>query len=218
MSIHWSSRLKYLLEYGFGQTLGAEVAKLLGREVKTIPIDSDLAASSSGVGAVNGAALSAVEYGDNVVHKTVITLSSLSVTMTDATTSGCHGSHKVYDFPAGVIQLLGAVCDLSVTAGAGGIADGAAVVASLGSATAGTNNATLTSTEADMVASTAATLTAGVGAFDAHGSLVATGFDGHTTPVDAFLNLAVPDADSSASDTITVSGTITLTWVNTGDY
>ena len=218
MSVPWSSRFNTLTRIFAGEHDGAEFGKLLAREVKTIPIDSDLAASTSGVGAVNGAALSAVEYGDAVTHKTVITVTGLSVTMTDAGAAGCHGSHKVYDFPAGVIQLLGAVCDLSVTAGAGGIANGAAVVASLGSVTAGTNNATLTSTEADMVDSTAATLTAGVGAFDGHGSLVATGFDGHTTPVDVFLNLAVPDADSSASDTITVSGTITLTWINTGDY
>jgi hypothetical protein len=218
MAIQLSSRLQRLFQIMGGEHDGGEAVMLLGREVKSIAIDSDIAAATSGVGAINGSAVSAVEYGDNVIHKTVLTLTNLSVTMTDATTSGCHGSHKVYDFPAGVIQLLGASYNLTTLAGSGGIADGAALVGSLGSATAGTNNATLTTTEADMIASTAGTLTSGAGALASHGSLVATGFDGHTTPVDVFLNLAVPDADSSASDTVTVNGTITLTWVNTGDY
>lgn len=62
------------------------------------------------------------------------------------------------------------------------------------------------------------TLAAGAGVVTKHGSLVATAFDGHTTPMDLFMNFAVPDADSSASDTLTVAGTIKCTWTNSGDY
>lgn len=170
---------------------------------------------AAGNGAAAGTGNVASER-QGVVHTTILTLTALSVTMTDATTNGCHGSQKVYDFPAGNIMILGATSDLQITAGAGGIADGAAVVGSVGSAAVGTNNATLTSTEADIVPSTAGTLTSGVGDVDGQSTGAAV-LDGTATAADAYLNLAVPDADSSASDTLSVTGTITLVWVNLGD-
>lgn len=150
------------------------------------------------------------------IHKTVLSLADLVVAMTDATTAGCHGSQKIYDFPDGNILILGAVTDLQIVAGAGGIGDTAAVVGSLGSAAVSTDNATLTSTEANIVPSTAATLSSGAGNCDGESTSPAT-LDGTTSPASAYLNLAVPDAGSSANDTITVNGTITLNWINLGD-
>jgi hypothetical protein len=41
--------------------------------------------------------------------------------------------------------------------------------------------------------------------------------DGTATAKDAFLNFAVPDAGSSANDTLTVAGTVTVVWTNSGD-
>jgi hypothetical protein len=76
----------------------------------------------------------------------------------------------------------------------------------------------LTSTEADMIASTTGTLTAGAGTLAKHGSINTTAFDGHSSALDAYLNLAVPDAGSSGDDAVTVNGTITLLWANLGDY
>lgn len=180
--------------------------------------DGGASSVTSGIGAAGELGVVATEYGDAAIHKTVLTLSGISITMTDASTAGCHGSLKVYDFPNGIIQILGSSYDLTTLAGAGGIGDTAALVGSLGSATVSTSNATLTTTEADLIASTSGTLTAGAGTLKSYGSLVATAFDGHTTAVDAYLNLAVPDAGSSASDTVTVSGTITIVWSNLGNY
>jgi hypothetical protein len=181
-------------------------------------IDDLCDAVLTGVGAKNGAAVTVVEYGDNAVHKSVFTLTALSVTMTDAGAAGSHGGFKLYDFPAGAIGRLGCSWEVTITAGAGGIADGAAVVGSLGQVVAGTDNATLTSTEADFIASTAGTLTTGAGVLEGTGAGSLTLLDGHTTPIDLFLNLAVPDADSSASDTVAVSGTVTCTWLSVGDW
>jgi hypothetical protein len=45
----------------------------------------------------------------------------------------------------------------------------------------------------------------------------AVAFDGTTTAKDAWLNIAVPDAGSTANDTFSVTGTITLIWSNMGD-
>ena len=150
--------------------------------------------------------------------RTVLKLDKLVITMTDATTAGCHGFVKLYDFPACNLLFLGATCDLSITAGTGGIADTAAVVAAIGTAQVATADATLTTTEADLIPSTAATLTGGVGA--AKGKTVTAGvavFDGTTTAKDAYLNVAVPDAGSTGNDTLIVSGTIVLVWSNLGD-
>jgi hypothetical protein len=216
-----SARLETLFRKQLGETEGTEMHSVLGTEVATLSGGDVMSVdpqTTVGVGAKNGSAITAVENGNGAVHKTVLTLTALSVTMTDATTSGCHGAHKLYDFPAGPIQILGSSMNLTTLAGSGGIANGAALVGSIGSATVGTNNATLTTTEADLIASKAGTLTAGAGTLASHGGHVATAFDGTATAVDAFLNLAVPDADSSASDTVTVSGTVTLHWINLGDY
>lgn len=174
--------------------------------------------------AASSSALAGVANAGSVVNETVGTirttlqLSGAVVTMTDATTAGCHGSVKLYDFPACNLLFLGATCDLTVTAGTGGIADTAAVVAAIGTAAVSTADATLTTTEADLIPSTAATLTAGAGA--AKGKTLTAGvvvFDGTTTAKDAYLNFAVPDAGSTGNDTLIVSGTITLVWSNLGD-
>lgn len=174
--------------------------------------------TADGVGAKNGSAVTVVELGTAAVHKTVFTLTALVITMTDAGAAGSHGTHKLYDFPAGVIIRGGCVANVTTLAGAGGIADGAAAVFALGQSPTGTDNATLLTTEADFIASFAGTLTAGAGIFAKYGEPSVTSIDGHTTPTDLYLNTAVPDADSSASDTLTITGTITCIWSSSGDF
>lgn len=188
---------------------------------KPVNFDLDNISGSGYAGSVPTAIAATVvaeESGNRIVHKTTITLTAHSVTMTDAGAAGSHGSVKIYDFPAGVITFLGATASLTLTAGAGGVADGAAVVAAVGTVTTATNNATLTTTEANIVPSTACTLTAGTMAAAATGAgVTVAAIDGTATAVDAFLNLAVPDADSSSSDTISVTGTVSFTWISNGD-
>jgi hypothetical protein len=173
-----------------------------------------------GAGAAGAAASTSVAVTESSAGtiKTVMTLTNKSITMTDATTAGSHGSLKLYDFPQCNLLFLGGTCNLTITAGTGGITDTAAVVGSIGTDTVGTDNATLTTTEADLIPSTASTLTGGAGV--TKGKTVTAGvvvFDGTATAKDAWLNFAVPDADSTANDTLTVSGTITLVWSNLGD-
>lgn len=175
--------------------------------------------NTAGAGAVAGGGVTLVENGDGAFHKTVFTLTATEVTVTDtAGVNGAQGNLKIYDFPEGVIVQGGCVANVTTLAGAGGIADGAEVVLALGSVAAGVGDATLTSTEADFVASFAGTLVAGAGAFTKYGEPSVTSFDGHTTAVDLIFNVAVPDADVSANDTLAVDGTITCTWWNNGDW
>lgn len=173
------------------------------------------AETTTGIGAPAGTGVTAVHQ-VIIPQKTIISLAALAIAMTDAGAAGSHGSQKIFDFPAGNIAILGAVTDLQITAGAGGIGDTGAVVGSVGSVAVATDNATLTSTEANIVPSTAATLTDGAGNCDGESTAVAI-LDGTATAVDAILNFAVPDAGSSANDTLTVTGTVTITWVNLGD-
>lgn len=176
----------------------------------------------TGGGTPSGTGVAAADA-HGVVHRTVLTLTDVEVAMTDADVAGCHGSLKVYDFPAGVIQILGCVQDLTTAAGAGGIADGAALIGSLGTDAAGVDNEVLAGTEADVVPSTAGTLADGAGTLKGTMTaavMAAAVFDGTTTTgaaKDLHLNLVVPNADSAGDDTITVNGTITLTWINHGD-
>lgn len=168
--------------------------------------------TEDGLGAV-GTGVTAVEKVPQV-HKTVLTLAN-TVTLTDATTNGNEGSAVIYTFPAGNIVILGAVSNLVLTAGAGGVANGAAVVSSLGSVAAAADT-TLTGTEANIIPSTTSTLTGGVGAMNGQSTAPVT-LDGTASAAVCRLNLAVPDADSSADDTMAVTGTVELTWINLGD-
>lgn len=182
----------------------------------------DLSQLHESAGTVPAAALAAgvavSEGGFGGVHKTVLTLTDVSITMTDAAAAGTHGSLQLYDFPTGVFLLLGAVTDLSTAAGAGGLADTAAVVGALGSEALATDNATLTSAEADFVPSTAGTLSGGAGVLDGETTTALLAiWDGTGGAIDLYLNVAAPDAGSSADDTLTVSGTITLYWLELGD-
>lgn len=151
---------------------------------------------------------------DVVWRRAVGTLNSF-VTMTDATTAGCHGTLPLLTFPTGMVAAF-AKTDLTLTAGAGGITDTAALVASMGSVAVATDNATLLTTEADLIASTAATLSSGAAAFDGISSAVVV-YDGTTTPLTCRLNFAVPDAGSTASDTLTVAGTVDILYAFLGD-
>ena len=66
--------------------------------------------------------------------------------------------------------------------------------------------------------STAATLTSSAGNCDGEMTTALLAIqDGTATAKDAFLNFAVPDAGSTANSTITVAGTLTISWMSNGD-
>lgn len=188
------------------------------RKQTTFNLDQDIYAdvTTRNVGTA-GTGCTATEYGNGVVHQTVLAVSALSVTMTDAGAAGCHGTSNLYSFPAGGVTILGATADLTLTAGAGGIGDTAAAVWSVGTAAVGTDNAALTTTEADIVSSVASTLVGGTKNAQGAGPATVTFFDGTGTAKIARLNIAVPDAGSSASDTFTVAGTVNVSWLFTPD-
>lgn len=89
--------------------------------------------------------------------------------------------------------------------------------ASVGSVTA-EDDGTLTSTEANIIPQTDYQLSGGT--LQKTGLGIADAWlDGITgAAADAYLNIVCPDADrTDATESVTVTGTIKITWVNLGD-
>lgn len=218
------------------------------------------------VGTKNGTGVTLTgEYTTGIVKETVLTLASVSITMTDDGANGSIGSLKVYDFPAGLIKILGARTNLTVTAAAG-ISATADLKHSMGTAAAATTDA-LTLTKANIIPSTTTTLVSSAGspkgksimtaivaltdssggtasdtipaqtgsyveatqettvaslagkinelvaALTLSGNGIGLIVDGTSSAADAYLNFGVADAGSTANSTLTVSGTIKISWM-----
>jgi hypothetical protein len=159
------------------------------------------------------------EYGNKElgIHKTVITITSTSVAITDTGgAAGGHGFLETYNFPEGYIKFLGASCDLEITA-SGGIGATATARFGIGSAQVGVGDATLTGTEQDIINEITKVLVASAGDLEGeNGTDLA--LDGTATAIKAYLNFCFADADISTHGVLVVSGTVTLHWINLGDY
>lgn len=157
------------------------------------------------------------------VRKVVLTLTNAVVTMADEAGVVAYGGLKVYDLPEGAILFLGATANLALTLSAAGINADWDGDFGLGTVTA-SNNATLASTEQDLIPTTAtpqASASATTATGQSTATEVATVFDGTTTAKDVYLNILVDDADHDITTTptnIIANGTITLLYANLGDY
>jgi hypothetical protein len=192
-------------------------------------VDDDAVDSVGTLETVTGLTVS--EKGDGAMHKTVISLASVSVASTDGSTAGTDGAwgtKKLYTFPAGHIQIIGAHFTTAlgavaaVTGGGAGFADDADFGLGIGSAAAANSTEWgLSTTEEDIIAEIDYDLTSG--ASDAAEVGVRDGtqvvFDGSSTPQPVYLNFrTLADGDhGTTADALTITGTLTLTWVNLGD-
>lgn len=166
-----------------------------------------------------GTNVSAVEYGtDGIVHKTVLSLAAVAQVITNTTAE--YAGSLIYTFPQGRILVLGAlasVAQTTTTTIATSISAGATGAMGLGSATASATS--LTSTMVNMMPSTAYTSSAtiNVAAAVANGALAASAqIDGTATPVPVYFNTAIATGSIDGGQTFT--GTVTLSWINLGDY
>lgn len=180
---------------------------------------SQSGASPTGLPVISG--LTAVDNCiDGVIHQTVFTLADMAQALPNSTQ---YVGTKIYDFPAGRISILGVTASLAektTSAIAGTLNASKTGALALGTATASAT--TLATTMADLLPSTAWTSSAtiNVAGTAVTGALAsAAQFDGTATAIDMYLNAAVvTDGDLDADATIAWSGTITVTWVNLGDY
>jgi hypothetical protein len=189
-------------------------------KVSEVDIDSTVTALGSVPAAVRPY-VTAVEKGDpsGVIHQTVLTLADLPQTILDA--SSWAGT-KIYDFPAGRLSVLGCTASLApktTTTIATTIKSGVAGAVALG--TAATDSIALTATEVDLLPST---VTANSTVIDVAAAAVtaalaaAAQFDGTSSAISMYLNSSVAAADIDGNGALAWSGTITITWMNLGDF
>lgn len=165
--------------------------------------------------------LAGSEGGNGVVQKTTFKFTLAPITVRD-TQQG--GGIKIYDFPEGRILILGATGNANFTTG-GILASTlhASVSCRWGVGTVTQANATLATTEQDLLPVTTFTSSATTGTVNVtttNSALVASAqFDGTSAAKSAFFNISVPGAtDIDADAAVTISGTVTITWVYLGDY
>lgn len=178
------------------------------------------AATASGTvltGTAAGTGVTATEESlGGVMRKTTLTLTDVVLALADEAGVVAYKGIKVYDLPAGLQTFLGAAASLSVVKDSAGVDDAWDGDFSMGTVTASNNNA-LTSTEANLIPSTA-TPQAVAGATTAIGvSSALLMVDGHSTAGDLYLNFIIDDADHDVTGTacnLTVNGTITLYWMS----
>lgn len=175
-------------------------------------VDANFSLLEGTPGAKNGATVTADDQ-VGAVHKTVLTLADTPVVV-DGTSGAGFGGTKLYDFPSGRVLVLGVIAEnITISVDTNGLdaADGGDV--SFGTTVAG--DGTLTGTDVDLLPSTSIdpinTATDAALAASAQ-------FDGTSTAKDLYINMLIDDADIEAVVTNTVDATVTIHWINLGDY
>lgn len=172
-------------------------------------------AASETPGAKNGTTVSAVET-TPFVNKTVVTMASTPVTVTEiGAGTNAVGGVKIYDFPAGRILVLGVtVANVAVTVDTNALDNADGGDFAFGTAAPGADGL-LDGTAVDLCPSTSIDPITNI----TDSALAASAqFDGTATAKDVYFSMSVDDADVSATHTNTVSGVVTIKWVNLGDY
>jgi hypothetical protein len=176
------------------------------------------------VGAVHGTGVTLVEEGVGTgYHRTTFTVAALPLTISNAVAGTQASGDYIYTFPEGRILVLGTTASIAETTTstiASTLTAGKTCKFALGT-TIGTN-ATLATTEVDLCPATSITSSAtiNVAGAAATAALAASAqFDGTAGAKKAYLNFAVPtDLDLAGDATITLSGTVVITWVFLGDF
>lgn len=174
--------------------------------------------TEEGVVTYSVAGVKAREYGHPFIHKTILTLKDVRITVTDTGgANGGYGALKIYQPPSGLILYKGSVVNLTSVVAATGIGATATVKFALGTAAEASND-TLDSTAADLVASTNVVLTgsAGSGANVSSGLLVKD-LTNDASPGGIFLNIGVADAGITANSSVVLNGTVEFNWEHLGD-
>ncbi len=189
----------------FGQALGVDGPGVANR---LLGLDNPAVTA----GTINGTGVSlTADYVNGTEHQMVVTFTNVVIATTDLTTNGAIGSLKFYDMPVGLINIIGCRTNLTAVAAAG-ISASATLKHAVGTAAAATND-TLDSTKANIIASTNTSLSSSAGAVKGV-STDAVQIDGTASAADIYLNFGIADAGTTTNSTLTLNGTITMTWQN----
>jgi hypothetical protein len=201
------------------------------RALDTVPVDTvwtgsaiaqlrpvaPVALNTSGV--ATDATIEAVESGDDLIHRTVLTLRSTSITLTDEAGQGQAGGVSVYTFPVGNILVLGAVVDAAIVLQGAPWTDTAEGDVGLGTAVTADAQALATDKQNLITTTEIAALVAQAGPIDCQTRTTAQvplGTAG-AAAVQAFLNVRIDDQAAHVTAAGLVTGTISLVWINLGN-
>lgn len=169
--------------------------------------------TTGGTGTAGASTVTVVEYGDGAMKQAVITLADHVVIINGESGDGFGGTN-IFTFAEGFVRIYAVVAeDITLTPDGEDLEEGEGGDFSIGSTQ--TSDATLDGTDVDAIAKTSIdpiqTVT------DAN-NVTPYNLDGHTTAAALYLNVIADDGDVAALSTNTVSGTITVTYSNLGDY
>ncbi len=183
---------------------------------RSIADNNGLGAGTLGTSGFTG---TVTERGNSYYHRTNFEFSG-SVTLVNHGTNGSMGSVKLYDFPLGATEFFGGIGSLTLTTAATNVAATAAAVVSVGSAdgsaVSSSSVTTLTSTLADMIQSTAFTLSGSTKTATMVGTVTPTIVDGTTTNKSLYLNVGIPQLGATGGALMTVSGIVKANWLHIG--
>ena len=182
------------------------------------------AAATSGVAfaAPEGGIVEGLETLIVPTYRTKLSLQDLTYTVTAAAGGAADGQgQKLFTFPEGKIRIHAIELEGTVTAQAG--LSAAVAIVGLGTAAAGDGGATLTGTEDDIMAElslgdgTLAALTSQ--SIEELAAPASTVYDGTTTPIDVYLNIAGTFTHASLTSVTVAIGSpvVAVTWQYLGD-
>jgi len=170
---------------------------------------SEKCAAASGI-----AGVAVKDFGVGPGRQTRVSLTNVTLPVTRTSSSNSSGSRKIATLPLGGIFLKGGSARITYTT-SGTPTPGGTTVFAVGTAAAAAD-ATLSSTEANVVASTGSTMTAGAGTLNGVTATSVVGVNGQSSAVDIYVNFAT-SGDMVADCTITLNGWVVFNWEHTGD-
>lgn len=150
------------------------------------------------------------------VRHSIFKLNALSVTVLAAND---YGSAKISDLPDTNMLVLGAECDLVVTKG--GVTSGLVAATDIicGIGTTATADTTIGTTDQNIIAATTLSTNALALDLDVHNLAASAALvgilDGPSNAL--YFNVAATGSDPSADDSVSVTGTLDLYWIDLGN-
>ena len=198
---------------------GLEISESVGTITNDILLSDDSVIKGAVTsGATIGASVTGAVLKNYVgaTNQTIITFTNYAMPITDSGGNGGHGTLLLATFPEGMIDADGFIGDIEISEVAGIDAAGTFDMG-IGTITVDVSNETLAGAEQDLVNEVGGTLVGGADTIDLV-NVTLNQLDGHTTAVAVYFNVAVTDSDMTATGSMTMSGTIVITWSNLGDY
>jgi len=197
-------------------------------------VDANFAIRSTGLSAVGTVTtkdgLTVVEKGDGAIHKTILTMTAMSLISTDGTTplnDGAWGAQKLYTFPDGHINQLSyhiqfpATKIAAVTGGDDGFSDTADIEVGVGlAAAAQATQFDLEAADETVLGPLDVNLTSKTSAaIMTNNSATPVIKDGHGSGVAYYLNFRTRDDGDHGvnADALLFTGVFTIVWSNLGD-